>query len=195
MKFILSLLIALSLINPSALYAFGSIDIINSEKTELKKDLPVKPGKKKQKKPFPRQDRTPNYLLKGAVFISILCVLFPGLLLFMPVFIFGIAFYIAFLWFIGGLMVTLSYIMILVNFKNYFREQKEDLAANIIAFMLTRILLILVLFLAVDFFIGLIFAISFIPALIVQILMISMLLSKNKNPENSFNPNQNHIKD
>lgn len=75
---------------------------------------------------------------------------------------------------------SLSFIAMLIRASSNFKEQNEELVAYVLLFSLSRIIIITILFLTVDFIIALVIAISFVPALIVHILIISMLFSTHR---------------
>jgi hypothetical protein len=187
MKYILLLLALILNTSLSPAYGYGSALSLQSEEISITSNSinlanPVKPAKqsKKKKKKALASANTPLFLMKIAVYLSAiagLCIIF---LLFQPIFIFAILFFIGFLWGISGMAASLSFIAMLIRASSNFKEQNEELAAYVLLFSLSRIIIVTILFLTVDFIIALVIAISFVPALIVHILIISLLLSTHR---------------
>jgi uncharacterized membrane protein len=132
--------------------------------------------KKKKAKNNSNQNNNDLYLLKIGLLLTVGIGLAIGVLLFQPIFIFGIAFFLAFLFFLAGLTFSMGLILSLSRAAGNYREKNEEMAGYILMYMITRIILLSIVFLMVPTIYGIILTVTFLPGFIVQLLIMTLLL-------------------
>lgn len=179
MKWLIALILILSSSTTEPVFAFDTKSIACSAEYSVE-ETPVKPIKRKKKGNNTKSDKTELYLIKAAVFMSAAVAVIIFSLIFQPVFIFAIIFLPAFLWLMSGTLSTMSIILMFRRMESNFKEDNETLAAYLFLFMLSRILLLLLIFLLSGAIIALLLSILFIPGFVIQIITIFRLLSTHK---------------
>jgi hypothetical protein len=179
MKWLIILFLILSSATFEPILAFDAKSMVVSPEYS-KKEPPIKPASKKKKVKRAKSDKSELYLIKAAVFMSAAVAVILVSLIFQPVFIFAIIFLPAFLWFMSGILATISILLMFRRMESNTKEDNESLAAYLFLFMLSRILLLLLIFLLSDAIIALLLSILFIPGIITQIITIVRLLSTHK---------------
>jgi uncharacterized membrane protein len=144
-------------------------DVMLSKKQKQKQ-------KKKKAKNNSNQNNNDLYLLKIGLLLTVGIGLAIGVLLFQPIFIFGIAFFLAFLFFLAGLTFSMGLILSLSRAAGNYREKNEEMAGYILMYMITRIILLSIVFLMVPTIYGIILTVTFLPGFIVQLLIMTLLL-------------------
>ena len=144
-------------------------DVMISKKQKQKQ-------KKKKAKNNSNQNNNDLYLLKIGLLLTVGIGLAIGVLLFQPIFIFGIAFFLAFLFFLAGLTFSMGLILSLSRAAGNYREKNEEMAGYILMYMITRIILLSIVFLMVPTIYGIILTVTFLPGFIVQLLIMTLLL-------------------
>ncbi len=144
-------------------------DVMISKKQKQKQ-------KKKKAKNNSNQNNNDLYLLKIGLFLTVGIGLAIGVLLFQPIFIFGIAFFLAFLFFLAGLTFSMGLILSLSRAAGNYREKNEEMAGYILMYMITRIILLSIVFLMAPTIYGIILTVTFLPGFIVQLLIMTLLL-------------------
>ena len=132
--------------------------------------------KKKKAKNNSNQNNNDLYLLKIGLLLTVGIGLAIGVLLFQPIFIFGIAFFLAFLFFLAGMTFSMGLILSLSRAAGNYREKNEEMAGYILMYMITRIILLSIVFLMVPTIYGIILTVTFLPGFIVQLLIMTLLL-------------------
>lgn len=182
MKWLIVLFLITSGLGIEPILAFGTKSIAASAQF-TKEELPIKPGNKKQKRKQSRSERTELYLIQAAVFMSAAVAVIGISLIFQPVFLFAIVFLPIFLFLVSGTLANMSIVLMFRRMQSNFKEENESLSAYLFLFMLSRILLLLLIFLISDAIIALLLSILFIPGFIIQIITILRLLSTHKTKE------------
>ena len=144
-------------------------DVMISKKQKQKQ-------KKKKAKNNSNQNNNDLYLLKIGLLLTVGIGLAIGVLLFQPIFIFGIAFFLAFLFFLAGLTFSMGLILSLSRAAGNYREKNEEMAGYILMYMITRIILLSIVFLMAPTIYGIILTVTFLPGFIVQLLIMTLLL-------------------
>jgi uncharacterized membrane protein len=146
-------------------------DVMLSKKQKQKQKQ-----KKKKAKNNSNQNNNDLYLLKIGLLLTVGIGIAIGVLLFQPIFIFGLVFFLAFLFFLAGLTFSMGLILSLSRAAGNYREKNEEMAGYILMYMITRIILLSIVFLMVPTIYGIILTVTFLPGFIVQLLIMTLLL-------------------
>ena len=178
MKYLLILLFLCASISSPATVRQSSVNLssINNQGFEM----PVKPSAKNKKKQKAEKDAYERYLMLAAIYMSAAVAVIFISLIFQPVFIFAIIFLPAFLWSMSGIAAFMSMIIMYAKMHRNSPEENQALAANVLTFLLSRILLLFLLFLLVEPIIAILLTVLFIPGFIVQLITIIRLLRVHK---------------
>jgi hypothetical protein len=143
-------------------------------------EMPVKPLVKTKRKKRPENNANERYLMLAAIYMSAAVAVIFISLIFQPVFIFAIIFLPIFLWSMSGVAAFMSMIIMFTKMHLNSAEENESLAANVLTFLLSRILLLFLLFFLVEPIIAILFTVLLIPGFIVQLVTIIRLLRIHK---------------
>jgi cation transport ATPase len=146
-------------------------DVMLSKKQKQKQKQ-----KKKKAKNNSNQNNNDLYLLKIGLLLTVGIGIAIGVLLFQPIFIFGLVFFLAFLFFLAGLTFSMGLILSLSRAAGNYREKNEEMAGYILMYMITRIILLSIVFLMVPTIYGIILTVTFLPGFMVQLLIMTLLL-------------------
>jgi hypothetical protein len=137
--------------------------------TVFRKELNTKKSPKLEK-------GTERYLMLAAIYLSAAVGVILISLLFQPVFLFAIIFLPVFLWAMSSITAFMAQFLMLKRLNQRTADENQSLAGTVITFMLSRLLLLLLLFLLANPIIALLFLVLLFPGLILQITVIVKLL-------------------
>lgn len=187
MKYLIAFLLLLFCSSnvPALSLGVGQLNDAASETVQYEKGRSEKPRKEKKgrkhrknkRKSPPLFKNTEFDLIRIAVYLSVAVGLSVIFLLFQPVFLLVLSFFLGFLWFLSGLAVFMSIVLLLSRAAKNYKETNEAIAAYLILFMLTRIILLIALFMVDQIAIATIFLVTFVPSFVVYIIAIILLLS------------------
>lgn len=172
--FFVLLFLCVSFNSPASVRYANRTDFFNSEtaiNSSYEKKSKIKPAFEKN---------TERYLILAAIYLSAAVAVIFISLIFQPIFLFAIIFLPVFLWSMSSICAFLAQLLMLKGLSKRTRDENQMLAAALLSFMFSRILLLCLLFFLADPIIALLFLALFVPGFLLQITVISKLLSAKK---------------
>jgi len=187
MKYLIAFLLLLFCASnvPALSFSVGHINDVVSKTAHYEKGRRENPRKEKKGRRLRKSKRRSPPLFKStefdliriAVYLSVAVGLSVIFLFFQPIFLLALSLFLGFLWFLSGLAVFMSIVLLLARAVKNYKETNEAIAAYLIMFTLTRLGLLVVLFLINQAIIASILLVAFVPTFIVYIIAIILLLS------------------